>query len=107
MGTKHGGRGAPAPSARTIKTPLAERGPAEQGTVLLQECQEKRQWGSNEAVRTEPEKVALGAVKTWVRAEGGLRHGEHGTEHAALAWVPPGCATNLHLPTGPPCELGA
>lgn len=49
----------------------------------------------------------MGAVKTWVRAAGGLPHGEHRVGKAALAWVAPGGATNLHPPTGPPGELAA
>lgn len=98
------------PLPRTIKTQLAGRRPAKQGTILL--CRNARgwakgQWGSNEAVRTEPEKVVPGREKTWVRTGEGLPSGEHVAGDTVLACVHPGCATDLHPPTGLPCELGA
>ena len=54
------------PLPSNIKTQLAERGPAEQGTVLLGRNTKgwaKGQWDSQEAVRTETEKLVPGRLR--------------------------------------------
>lgn len=69
------------PLPRTIKTQLAERGPAEQGTILLGRNAKgwaKGQWDSEEAVRAEPEKVVPGSSEGLGESWGKTPAGEHG-----------------------------
>ena len=71
----------PIPLARTIKTQLADKGPAQRVALLL--CENAGGWekGSEALMRLarlSQRKMCLEAAKTWVRTGGGLPSGEDG-----------------------------